>query len=177
MAQNSNSEYVDIMVGKLKEIRKHIGRPPLFETAEDLLDKFIEWFTLVTGIPYERNIVSKMGRSSKNGDKAETGKLSMQRAPTLYGFCVYAGICMQWSTFKQHCNRRADKEAFGTVIRAIEETIKDFQVQGAMSGEFSERLVARLNGIEDKSKIEVNQRQTTVSWEEYQAMLRGEKIE
>jgi hypothetical protein len=55
--------------------------------------------------------------------------------------------------------------------------VRDQQVTGAMIGLYSERLTARLNGITDKQELEVNSRQTNITFDEYVRMLRGEKID
>lgn len=157
--------------------KTRIGRPPLFETADQLWDKALEYFAYCDANPIKINARNKMKRSEKNGDGAETGYEYTTRPYTLDGLCLWCNINMPWATFKNNAKRRDDWADFEIVINACEQTIRDQQVTGAIIGTFSERLVARLNGIEDKSKVEVNQRQTTVSWEEYQAMLRGEKIE
>lgn len=153
--------------------RPRIGRPPLFETAEDLWKKALEYFEYCEAHPMKVDVRSKMRRGKD--DTAEQAQATVSRPYTLDGLCLYCNILMPWATFKQHCNRRADKEEFGIVISACEAAVRDQQVTGAMIGVYSERLTARLNGIVDKQEMDVNHRQTSMTFEEYVAMLNGKQ--
>jgi hypothetical protein len=82
-----------------------------------------------------------------------------------------------WATFKRDCGRRADAEEFAIVINACEQCVRDQQITGAMIGVYSERLTARLNGITEKQELDVKARSTTVDFDTYVKMLRGENIE
>lgn len=172
MAQNNN-QYTTALI---EAVKRHRGRPAKYETADQLFDKFVEYINLIMATPYERNIVSKIGRGTK-GDTSSAAKISVTRCPTLYGFCVFAGINETFAQYKKDCAKRKDGQDFSTVLYVIETTICDWQVQGAMVGEYSERLTARLNGIKEQSELDVNQRKTTISFEDYTRMLNGEKIE
>lgn len=160
-----------------KCIKGHIGRPPKFTTAGDLLDKLIEYCEFCDSNPIKMDVRHKMKRSSDKGDAAESGNVQVQRPYTLDGFCLFAGILMPWATFKNNAKRRKDWTDFEIVINACEQTIRDQQVTGAMIGVYSERLTARLNGITDKQELEVNSRQTNITFDEYVRMLRGENID
>ncbi len=154
--------------------RVRVGRPPLFETADDLWAKAIEYFEYCDKHPLKVDVKTKLKRG--RDESAEQGQQTVSRPYTLDGLCLYCNILMPWATFKQHCNRRADSEAFGIVINACEATVRDQQVTGAMIGAYSERLTARLNGITERQELEVNQRQTTISFDDYVKMLNGEKV-
>lgn len=84
---------------------------------------------------------------------------------------------MPWATFKNNAKRRKDWADFEIVINACEQTIRDQQVTCAMIGLYSERLTARLNGIADKQELDAKVRSTTVDFDTYVKMLRGENIE
>lgn len=152
-----------------------IGRPPLFETAEQLWGKALEYFDWCDDNPIKTNIGSKMRRGRE--DYAEQKQGTISRPYTLDGLCLYCNILMPWATFKQHCKDRVnDADGFRIVINACEQVIRDQQLTGAMVGEFSERLTARLNGISERIEHEVEQRQTRMSFEDYCRMMRGEDI-
>lgn len=159
-----------------KRVKAHIGRPPKFETAGDLLDKLFEYCEYCDANPIKVDVRSKMRRNSK-GDSTELGNVTIKRPYTLDGFCLFAGILMPWATFKNNAKRRKDWADFEIVINACEQTIRDQQVTGAMIGLYSERLTARLNGIADKQELDVNSRQTNITFDEYVRMLNGETIE
>lgn len=155
--------------------RVRIGRPPLFETAADLWAKACEYFEYCDSNPLKVDVKQKMRRGKD--DYAEQGQGTIARPYTLDGLCLYCNILMPWATFKHNCSRRADKEEFEIVINACEQSVRNQQVVGAMIGAYSERLTARLNGISDKYEVNNDQRQTTLTFEQYAALLRGEQIE
>lgn len=160
-----------------QRIKGHIGRPPKFETAGDLLNKLLEYCEYCDANPIKVDVRSKMKRNSSRGDSSELGNVTIKRPYTLDGFCLFAGILMPWATFKNNAKRRKDWADFEIVINACEQVIRDQQITGAMIGLYSERLTARLNGITDKQELEVNSRQTNITFDEYVRMLRGENID
>lgn len=160
-----------------KRIKAHVGRPPKFETAGDLFDKLIEYCEYCDANPMKVDVRSRMKRSNSRGDSSELGNVTVKRPYTLDGFCLFAGILMPWATFKNNAKRRKDWADFEIVINACEQVIRDQQITGAMIGVYSERLTARLNGITDKQELDVNARSTTVDFDTYVKMLRGENIE
>lgn len=160
-----------------KHVKARLGRPPKFETAAELLDKLVEYCEYCDANPIKMDDRRKMRKSSKNGDTSELGNINVSRPYTLDGFCLYAGIFSTWAQFKSNAKRREDWAEFETVINACEQVIRDQQITGAMIGAYSERLTARLNGISDKIEHDVNAQQTTISFEDYCKMMRGEEIE
>lgn len=109
------------------------------------------------------------------GDSREQGneERTVARPYTLYGLCLWCGICEDWSLFKAHCKRRADAEDFGRVIDMCEQVVKNQQVCGAMVGVYAERLVARLNGIGDSMELKGNG--SAMTWEEFRAAMQINK--
>lgn len=160
-----------------KRIKAHIGRPPKFETAGDLFDKLVEYCEYCDANPMTVDVRSKMKRNSSRGDTSELGNMTIKRPYTLDGFCLFAGIFSTWAQFKSNAKRREDWADFETVINACEQVIRDQQITGAMIGVYSERLTARLNGIADKQELDAKVRSTTVDFDTYIKMLRGESIE
>ena len=160
-----------------KRINGHIGRPPKFETAGELFDKLIEYCEYCDANPIKVDVRSKMKRNSISGDSSELGNVTIKRPYTLDGFCLFAGILMPWATFKNNAKRRKDWADFEIVINACEQVIRDQQITGAMIGVYSERLTARLNGLNDKLELDATSRTTTITFDEYVRMLRGETIE
>lgn len=156
--------------------RFKVGRPRHFETPEDLWLAALEYFAWCDANPYK--VSMKDRRREKRGDKAERSAEKMYeevpRPYTLDGLHLFLNMHTPWKVFKENVSRRKDAEAFNTVICACEECVRNQQVGGAMIGLYSERLTARLNGISDK--VEVDQRNTTMAWEDFQKLLNGEKI-
>ena len=157
--------------------RVKIGRPAKFPTAEDLWREALAYFDWCDDNPITTNNKRKKSRSEKNGDGQTIEQEPVSRPYTLDGLCLWCNILTPWATFKRDCGRRADAEQFAIVINACEQCVRDQQVTGAMIGIYSERLTARLNGITDKQELEVNSRQTNITFDEYVRMLRGENID
>lgn len=65
-----------------KRIKGHVGRPPKFETAADLLDKLFEYCEYCDANPIKMNERSKMKRSSDKGDASELGNVQVQPTAT-----------------------------------------------------------------------------------------------
>lgn len=159
-----------------KHVKARLGRPPKFETAGELLDKLVEYCDYCDANPLKVDVRSKMRRNSNSGDSSELGNMTIKRPYTLDGFCLFAGIFSTWAQFKSNAKRREDWSEFETVINACEQVIRDQQITGAMIGVYSERLTARLNGISERIEHEVEQRRTTISFDEYCRLMRGEAI-
>lgn len=156
--------------------RVKIGRPAKFPTAEDLWREALAYFGWCDDNPIMTTNKRKKSRS-ETSESQSMEQEPVSRPYTLDGLCLWCNILTPWATFKRDCGRRADAEEFAIVINACEQCVRDQQVTGAMIGVYSERLTARLNGITDKQELEVNSRQTNISFDEYVRMLRGEKID
>lgn len=156
--------------------RVKIGRPAKFPTAEDLWREALAYFDWCDDNPIMTNNKRKKSRS-ETSESQSMEQEPVSRPYTLDGLCLWCNILTPWATFKRDCGRRADAEDFAIVINACEQCVRDQQVTGAMIGLYSERLTARLNGITDKQELEVNSRQTNITFDEYVRMLNGETIE
>ena len=163
---------------QIERIKKHIGRPPKFETADDLLQAAMGYFKECDANPMKSVVRDKKSaRTAKQDTKAAEKQFEeVPRPYTLDGLCLYCGIFMPWATFKQHCRERKNWDDFRIVIQACEQIIRDQQVAGALINLYDSRLVARLNGITDKTEVDVNAKQTSLPFEEYVKMLRGEGV-
>lgn len=141
-------------------IASRVGRPPLYPDPEDLAKVADEYFAWCDNNPIETSTRKLVGaeQSAKSGNKAKSDetKFTARRAYTLDGFCLFARIG-DWATFKK-AEAHSDPEYCG-VIHAIEQTIRDQQVSGALAGVFNANIVARLNGLADKTDLNVNAEQ------------------
>ena len=156
-------------------IERHRGRPPRFETADDLMTEAFAYFADCDNNPMVVATNVKRKQSKKDtGDSREQGndERTVARPYTLYGLCLWCNIT-DWRVFKQHCNSRSDADEFRTVIDMCENIVKNQQVSGAMVGVYAERLVSRLNGIGDSMEIKGNG--NTMTWEEFRAAMQINK--
>lgn len=140
----------------IKEMRRPIGRPPHFETADELWYAFLDYKKHVDDNPWQvktaSNSVSDTGKESKNNAIRQDVRV-MTRAYTLSGFCAYAGICSKWADFKRTNMVRSDE--FYNVIMSIENHVEAQQLDGALLHQFDGNIVARLNGYADKTVTEL----------------------
>ena len=143
------------MSGLVHRMPSPVGRPPRFKNPSELWEKFIEYCDWVDDNPWQ--LKSGVSSIDDRGVDDRSNHLRqevrpMQRAYTLYGFCAYAGINYKWANFRQNY---VEKQGFRQVIDQIENVVCAQQVDGAMINQFNGSLVARLNGIADKTVQEI----------------------
>lgn len=153
-------------------IASRVGRPPLYPDPEDLAKVADEYFAWCDNNPIETSTRKLVGaeQSAKSGSKAKSDetKFTARRAYTLDGFCLFARIG-DWATFKK-AEAHSDPEYCG-VIHAIEQTIRDQQVSGALAGVFNANIVARLNGLAEVQKQEIDDQRRQTAGEAIAAIL------
>lgn len=127
------------------------GRPRRFEKPQELWDKFIEYCRWIDENPWQVTQVSSSVNENDFGRRKNQnqGVSIKQRAYTLYGFCAYAGT-YKWGDFKRSY---LSKKGFSEVISAIEACILSQQVDGALLHQFDSNLVARINGMADRTEL------------------------
>ena len=69
---------------------------------------------------------------------------------TVMGFCLFIGASYAW--WKEFRKKQHNAE-FLAVIRAIDDTIVNQQIQGAVGGLYQQNIVARLNGLVDHKEV------------------------
>lgn len=149
-----------------------IGKPPLYPNPQDLWDKAVEYFNwsiehpipIVNKSTKHRNFTSR-GSEDGNGEEVQTAP----RPFTLYGFCAWCSIA-NWTEFKHSAAHRT--EDYLRVVRAIEDTITQQQLDGGLTGLYNSNLTARLNGISDKIE-QVSDVRTQMTAEEAAAIILG----
>lgn len=157
--------------GRPFTIASRVGRPPKYATAMELAevaDKYFEWCDDNQIETSSRKLVGAE-QSAKSGSKAKSDetKFTAKRAYTLDGFCLYAGIS-NWSKYKKD---HADDEEFVRLLYAIEQTIRDQQVTGALVGIYNANIVARLNGLAEVVKDEAAEERRQTAGEAIAAIL------
>lgn len=158
--------------GRPFTIASRVGKPPLYPNPLDLAKVADEYFDYCDRTPVETSTRKLVGaeQSAKNGNKAKSDEVvfSAKRAYTLDGFCLYAGIG-DWSSFKKAEAHQGDE--YRGVIHAIEQTIRDQQVSGALAGVFNSNIVARLNGLAEVVKDEAAAERKQTAGEAIAAIL------
>ena len=139
----------------IDRIPNPVGRPPHFKNPAELWDKFKEYCHYIDDNPWQlksgSSAIDDRGREEKSNFLRQEVK-PVQRAYTLYGFCAFAGIHYKWADFRKNY---VDKRGFKPVIEQIENVVCAQQLDGAMINQFNGSLVARLNGLADKTIQEI----------------------
>lgn len=126
---------------QLTKYKRKRGRPPKFETAQDLANAFEDYKAFVDANPYE--IVSYF--------KGEEITRIVPHPYTLCGFMVFVESGREWKDFARYTRERG--EDFCALITHIETEIREHQVGGGMTGQYNSNLTARLNGLTDKKDL------------------------
>lgn len=139
-------------MAELWQIAKPFGRPAKFKNAEELWHAFIDYVTWSENNPMqianERSQKQKVVGTEKMQKREEA-----VRPLSITAFRLHAGIKREWCIFKTDYQRRS--QDFCRVIQAIEQSVRQQQVDNALVGNYKENLVARLNGISDTIHQEV----------------------
>lgn len=126
------------------ELVKRTGRPPIFETPDDLWRCFTEYVALVE--QHEINLPTYVVKGSKR-EEGKGGKIA--RPLTFQAFMAFAGISSEWSDFEKYTKQRS--EEFSEVTTRIRRIIESDQVEGGLANIYNSNLTARLNGLKERT--------------------------
>lgn len=120
-----------------------IGKPPCFDSPEEMLGRAIEYFKWCEDNPLgEHKIFAQQGA-------IVDGEVKHRRPYTQAGLCVYLGISED--TWR---NYRDKKPAYFEVTKLITDAMYDQKFAGASAGIFNANIIARDLGLKDKSEID-----------------------
>jgi len=128
-----------------------MGRPPIWETPDDLQKDMQDYLQFAQDNPIEEE---KLFSVPESGIIAHPLKKS--RLLSLRGFCSHVGHTLD--TFKAY----EEKADFLVLIKRFRILIENQQIEGAASGIFKENIIARLNGLADKTETEANVKQQII---------------
>lgn len=141
------------MSQELWQIAKPFGRPAKFKSPQELWEAFIAYVEWSANNPMTVNDTRSQRKSTLKDERSQY-KQQVERPLTLIAFRLHAGIKRDWATFKADYSKRS--KDFCGVLQAIEQQVRDQQVQNALVGNYKENLVARLNGISDTVEQKVS---------------------
>ena len=131
--------------------KRMVGRPPRFETPDELWHCFLDYVEMVDAykidLPMYMTKRNKKGKSDEASDEGKAGQVA--RPLTLQGFMCFAGMGQEWRQFADYTSKRSPE--FSTVITRIRTTIENDQVSGALAKIYDSNLTARLNGLKDRT--------------------------
>ena len=131
---------------RMELVKRTAGRPPVFETPEQLWQCFTEYVKLVE--QHDINLPTYVVKGSKR-EEGKGGKVA--RPLTFQGFMAYTGMAQDWNEFAKYTITRS--ENFSVVITRIRRIIESDQIEGGLGGIYNSNLTARLNGLTDKTDV------------------------
>lgn len=138
---------------ELWQIAKPFGRPAKFKTPQELWDAFLAYCEWAANNPMTVQDTRSQRKSSARDEEAQY-KQTVERPYSLVAFRLHAGIKRDWDTFKKDYAKKG--KDFRGVLQAIEESIRQQQVENAMVGNYKENIVSRINNISDTIRQEVS---------------------
>lgn len=132
-----------------KQVKDPTGRPPKYETAQDLWLKAVEYFQWVYDNPlYELKVFQYQGEIVEK-------QMPKMRAMTETAFCLFAGISTE--TFRNY--KKSDPEQaedFFGVSNKIADIIYGQKFEGAAADFLNANIIGRELGLVDKSERELS---------------------
>ena len=131
-----------VKCSEVQEAKKN-GRPPKFDTPEQLWNACVEYFDWVTKHPFaEQNAAAFQGDITKY-------HLTKPRPMTIGCLCLFLDM-----TYETWMGYRANKgDGFLRVCQAAEQTIREQKFMGAAAGFFNHAIIARDLGLVDKKDL------------------------
>lgn len=135
-----------------KQVQGPTGRPPKYDTAQDLWLKAVEYFNWVNDNPlYELKVFQYQGEIVEK-------EMPKMRAMTETAFWLFAGISKDtWRRMKggEYSNENESKD-FCAVSIKISEIIYGQKFEGAAGDFLNPNIIARDLGLVDKSERELS---------------------
>ena len=120
-----------------------IGQPPCFNSPQEMLERALEYFQWCEEHPLgEHKIFAQQG-------EIIDGEVKHKRPYTQAGLCVYLGISED--TWRNYRDRKPD---YFEVTKLITDAMYDQKFSGASAGLFNANIIARDLGLKDKSEID-----------------------
>jgi hypothetical protein len=140
------------------------GRPKAFLDPSHFWKTAVEYFKSVDGAPWLR-------KDYKGKDAVEVDIPT--QSPYLWAgfddFCLEKGICSSAKDYRTASRNEDYREGmyrdFAEVVRAVDEIMKGQKISGAIVGAFNANIVARLEGLADKTESEVTVKETRIGFE------------
>ena len=128
---------------RAKGVSKKVGKPPRFESSEQLWKACCEYFQWVEKHPlYEVKAFPYKGTIKKY-------KLPKKRVMTIQGLTIFLNISVEtWRLWKTDLN-----SIYFAVCKAAENIIYNQKFEGAVSDFFNASIIARDLGLQEKHEV------------------------
>lgn len=152
MSRAKAEQAVDYTVGdsawEAAELQgRGFGRPPKYETAEQLWETIMGYFKWVKSNPL------KVAEVKSFKDDSWDHMKPVQRPMTIVGMCTFLGIDdSTWRGWRDPKGRgyRAD---FSAIIERAERIIRDQKLEGALAGLYNPTIVSRVLGLSEQVDV------------------------
>lgn len=129
------------MTDSLWKVANKVGRPPAFETSEQLWSACTEYFEWVEAHPLQESKVMVVDK------ELEQVSLPKMRAMTVTGMCVHIGITREtWNQYRS-------KEGFEDVCAKVDAIIWAQKFEGASAGLLNHAIIIRELGLAEKTEL------------------------
>lgn len=137
----------------IHQLSTKIGRKKIFEDGNILYREAVKYFDWCDKNPLNRSEIVKY---KEDFDQA---LVPIGRPYTMTGLCVYLGVSEAYfRTAKSQLKAKGNKieeyeQDIVDAIEFIETIVRNNQIEGASVGMFNPAIIARLNGLTDKTDI------------------------
>lgn len=149
---------------KSQEERVKMGRPRAFKSPAHFWETAVKYFKLTDGAPW-------LKKDYKGKDAVEVDIPT--QSPYLWSgfddFCLQSSICASAKDYRTAMRnpeyldgRYAD---FTEVVRAVNDIMTGQKLSGAIVGAFNSNIVARLEGLAEKTESEVTVKETRIGFD------------
>jgi hypothetical protein len=140
------------------------GRPKAFQDPAHFWEIAIGYFQKVDGAPW-------LKKDYKGKDAYEVDIPT--QSPYLWAgfddYCLEMGICAGAEHYRTASRnpeyREGTYKAFSGVVRAVDGIITQQKISGALVGAFNSNLVARIEGLADKTETDITVKETRIGFE------------
>jgi hypothetical protein len=149
---------------KNQESNTKMGRPRAFQSPAHFWEVAVNYFKATDGAPW-------LKKDYKGKDALEVDIPT--QSPYLWSgfddFCLESSICSSAKDYRT-AMRNPDYQGgtyadFSEVVHAVDEIMKRQKISGAIVGQFNANIVARLEGLAEKTENEVTVKETRVGFE------------
>lgn len=122
--------------------KRNVGKPPCFESPEEMKEKAFEYFTWL-----EQNKLIENKAFCSQGEVVYA-KIEKMRPATQQGLCVFLNIGVStWHDYK-------NKPEYSEVTKLIESVMYEQKFSGASGGLLNANIIARDLGLKDASDVD-----------------------
>lgn len=147
-------------IWKIAQQRGTIGRNRIFQEPEQMQNAINEYFEYMKDQKWIKKDFIKSGP-----DAGKLIDLPTQTPMTIQSFCLFLGVHTQYfSEFLDSLDAIQDREKaheFSVIITRAMNIISSQKLEGAMVGAYNPMIVARIEGLKEKTDITSNDQQIT----------------